>query len=347
MKSNRLNSGHLGKSPSRRTSLHLRRTVRHRKPIIAPAIIQPIANSPAAPTPLIKTQSGLDITDRITELVALAQTKSYLTFDDVREACALDDLTPDEFVDIYNALAHAGIEVVECAPVTPLPSSQTKEAAEADDNRLEILDDPIRLYLKQMGRTPLLNREGEVAICKRIEEAETEVRRILYGFGFTAKEHIALAEKLYSEPPKERYDRVIVDTKAPIRIKHLQDLRKLVKRVGELDRKADAKYAEWRKANSATLKEKRLAEYRKLDRTLQEMLPQFCYQPRIVEEMSVVAVQRGRTDSELPADSARIAGPFAPRRDTKRCSPVRATSLRTWKASSACQGRITCTPAAS
>jgi RNA polymerase primary sigma factor len=86
------------------------------------------------------------------------------------------------------------------------------------------------MYLRQMGKVPLLTREQEVAICKRIEEAENEQKRIIYSFGFAAKEHIALAEKLISEPPKERFDRVIVDKKVESRERHLKMLRQLVKR---------------------------------------------------------------------------------------------------------------------
>ena len=69
------------------------------------------------------------------------------------------------------------------------------------------------MYLRQMGKVPLLTREQEVAICKRIEASENEQRRIVYSLGFAAKEHIALAEKLMSEPPKERFDRVIEESK--------------------------------------------------------------------------------------------------------------------------------------
>ena len=69
------------------------------------------------------------------------------------------------------------------------------------------MDDPVRMHSKQMGQVPLLTREQEVEISKRIEGAENEVKKVIYGFGFAAKEHIALAEKLISEPPKERFDR--------------------------------------------------------------------------------------------------------------------------------------------
>ena len=58
------------------------------------------------------------------------------------------------------------------------------------------------MYLKQMGQVPLLTREQEVEISKRIEDAENEVKRIIYSFAMMAEFTIALAEKLISEPPK-------------------------------------------------------------------------------------------------------------------------------------------------
>ena len=82
---------------------------------------------------------------------------------------------------------------------------------------------------KQMGKVPLLTREQEVEICKRIEDAEISQRKIVYSMGFAGKEHIALAEKLIAEPPKERFDRVILDKKIDSRDKHLKYLRRLVK----------------------------------------------------------------------------------------------------------------------
>ena len=103
------------------------------------------------------------------------------------------------------------VEIVDQAEVDRVKQPEPEE--EEDKSRLDILDDPVRMYLKQMGQVPLLTREQEVEISKRIETAENELKRIIYGFGFAGKEHIALAEKLISEPPKERFDRVIIDKK--------------------------------------------------------------------------------------------------------------------------------------
>src|SRR5438045_7609262 len=101
------------------------------------------------------------------------------------------------------------------------------------------------MYLKQMGQVPLLTRDQEVEISKRIENAEAEVKRILYGFGFAAKEHIALAEKLLAEPPKERFDRVILEQKTDGREGHLLGLSRLIKAVRAADERVDEEYAKW------------------------------------------------------------------------------------------------------
>src|SRR5258708_788574 len=136
------------------------------------------------------------------------------------------------------------------------------------------------MYLRQMGKVPLLTREQEVAICKRMEEAENDQKRIIYSFGFAAKEHIALAEKLISEPPKERFDRVIVDKKVQSRERHLKALRLLVKNVRDLDKKLDEKYAEWQDCGKGEAKEKLEKEFHKLDKKLQDMFPKFFYKQK-------------------------------------------------------------------
>jgi RNA polymerase primary sigma factor len=135
----------------------------------------------------------------------------------------------------------------------------------------------------------LLTREQEVEICKKIEDAETEMKNIVYSLGFTAKEHIAIAEKLLSEPPKERFDRVIVDKKIANREGHLKDLRKLIKKVREHDQKVDEKYFAWQKAQQKSRKEALEAEFHKLNTKLQEMFAKFYYKQKVVEEMIVVA----------------------------------------------------------
>ena len=235
----------------------------------------------------IKSQSGVELTEKIKELLRLAQEQGYLTYNDINDALPDNIVTPEDLDEIYIKLRSLDVEIVDQAEVDRVKQPEPEE--EEDKTRLDILDDPVRMYLKQMGQVPLLTREQEVEISKRIEDAENELKRIIYGFGFSGKEHIALAEKLISEPPKERFDRVIVDKKIDGRENHLKDLRKLVKNVRTLDQAVDDKYAQWQNAPNKAKKEKLGGELKKLDKKLQDSFGRFYYKQKVIEEMALVA----------------------------------------------------------
>ena len=234
-----------------------------------------------------KPRPALDLTEKIKELVRLAQEQGYLTYNDINDALPDSVVTPEDLDEIYIKLRNLEVEIVDQAEVDRVKQPEPEE--EEDKSRLDILDDPVRMYLKQMGQVPLLTREQEVEISKRIENAENEVKRIIYGFGFSGKEHMALADKLISEPPKERFDRVILDKKIEGREKHLKGLRRLIKEVRVLDQLVDDRYADWRKASTKAKIDKRLAEFQKLDQKLQRVLPRFYYKQKVIEEMALVA----------------------------------------------------------
>src|SRR5256714_5827290 len=160
------------------------------------------------------------------------------------------------------------IDIIEASEVDRFKDGkkdvEEEEEEEKPEVKLDILDDRLRMYLKQMGQVPLLTRQQEVEISKRIEKAQEEVKRIVYSLGFAAKEHIAMAEKLVSDPPKERFDRVILEKKTDGRDKHLNELRRLIQRVRAADEKVDAEYAKWQSASSKAGRNKLHAVFQKL-----------------------------------------------------------------------------------
>ena len=235
----------------------------------------------------IKSQSGFDLTEKIKELVRLAQEQGYLTYNDINDALPDTMITAEELDEIYIKLRNLEVEIVDQAEVDRVKQPEPEE--EEDKTRLDILDDPVRMYLKQMGQVPLLTREQEVGISKRIEDAENEVKKIIYGFGFAGKEHIALAEKLISEPPKERFDRVILDKKIESRDNHLRALRKLVKDLRTIDQQVDDQYAEWQHCGQKGKKDKVFKDFKKIDERLQRTFPKFYYKQKVIEEMALVA----------------------------------------------------------
>jgi len=164
--------------------------------------LQPPQPAPqiVAGTPEVVTIDSPVIAEKIKDLLRLAQDQGYVTYDDINDAIPDEVVSPELLDTIYSKLRGFEVEIVE-APDLERPKAPEPEE-EVEESRLDILDDPVQMYLRQMGKVPLLTREQEVEICKRIEEGETEARRILFGFGFTGKEHIALAEKLLADPPR-------------------------------------------------------------------------------------------------------------------------------------------------
>ena len=230
--------------------------------------------------------SDTELAEIVKELVRLAREQGHLTYNDINDALPENCATPEKLDQLFAQLRALEIDIVDQAEVDRVKSPG---ADEDDNDRLDILDDPVRMYLKQMGQVALLTREQEVEISKRIEAAENEVRKIIYSLGFAGKEHVALAEKLLAEPPRERFDRVVLDQKVDSRDAHLRALRRLIARVHEMDQEVDARYNAWREAHAQARRRRALAAFKRADQKLQALFPKLCLKQKIIEEMALVA----------------------------------------------------------
>jgi len=114
--------------------------------------------------------SPVDLAETIKTLLHLAQENGHITYDDINDILP-EGLSPEDLDALYTKLRGLDVEIVDHAEVE---RAKPAEPEEEEDSRLEVLDDPVRMYMNQMGKVPLLTREQEVEICKRIEEAETE-----------------------------------------------------------------------------------------------------------------------------------------------------------------------------
>jgi len=227
-----------------------------------------------------------ELAEKIKELVHLAHDQGHLTFSDINDALPENLVSPEVMDDVYVKLRNLEIEIVDQAEVDRV---RQPEAEEDEKSRLDVLDDPVRMYLRQMGQVALLTREQEVEISKRIEEAELGVKRIIYQLGFTGKEHLALADKLLAEPPRERFDRVVLDKKADNREAYLRSLRKLAKSIHELDRQVDEQFIGWRNASGKTQRARATKGLPKLTGKLEASFPKFHFKHKVIEEMALVA----------------------------------------------------------
>jgi RNA polymerase primary sigma factor len=213
-------------------------------------------------------------------LVQIARRQGYLTHEDVLDALVHDDSsTPHHFEELLRQVQELDIPVRD--------QDYSTEDHEAD-SRLEGLDDPVQLYLRQMARVPLLSRDEETALARRIDEAESQVRCLFWSLGFAAKEHIALAEKLIADPPRERFDRVIRDEhhEPEARLRHLEELRRLIPQARSLDQALDEAFT---KTGMRDKPGRHPALRTRLDQELRALLPRFGFSQRVIEEMSLIA----------------------------------------------------------
>ena len=110
--------------------------------------------------------------DRIKDLMALASEHGFLTFEDINEAFPEDLVAIEDIDKIVGLLQSMEIDIIKQDDVEEYQARMEKEQVDKQNSRSDVLDDPVRMYLKQMGQVPLLTREQEVEISMRIEEAE-------------------------------------------------------------------------------------------------------------------------------------------------------------------------------
>ena len=241
----------------------------------------------ATPDALLKSKTEADAAAelqlRLRELIKLAKEQGYLTFDDLNEALPDGMTDANELDAILTRLRRMEIDVIEASDVDRHKEvkKDDEEEEEKPEPKLDILDDPVRMYLKQMGQVPLLTREQEVEISKRIEEAELMVQKHINRFGFTARAHLDLAQKLTEG--RERFDRVILDKKIESRERYMKILPRLCKQVEKLGDTITENYA--KVSGSSSKKDaKRLKAFQRTLSSLQRLYPKFYFKQKVTEE---------------------------------------------------------------
>jgi RNA polymerase primary sigma factor len=144
--------------------------------------------------------------DDIKKLIDAGKEKGYLTYSEVNDLIPHDVHSPEDLDDLLTTIGTQGIDVLEGQP--KLPSSdlgkkfeQEIEAGEDVEldltpGALEKTNDPVRMYLREMGTVPLLTREGEVEIAKRIERGQLRVLKALSRSPIIIREIIGIGEDL-------------------------------------------------------------------------------------------------------------------------------------------------------
>jgi RNA polymerase primary sigma factor len=150
--------------------------------------------------------------DQVRQLIAMGKERGYLLYDEVNDILPPEVHSSDEIDDLLSTFERYGIDVYEdlssakaalaAADAVETPEVVKEEAAHEDSEldltpgTLEKTNDPVRMYLREMGTVPLLTREGEVAIAKRIERGQLLVLKMITRAPLILKELVQVGEDL-------------------------------------------------------------------------------------------------------------------------------------------------------
>jgi RNA polymerase primary sigma factor len=144
--------------------------------------------------------------DEVRQLISIGKEKGYLLYDEVNELLPADITSSDELDDLFSTFGSAGIEVVDSEQKYREDKllDRTGEGAEEPEldltpGALDKTNDPVRMYLREMGTVPLLTREGEVEIAKRIERGKLAVIKSISRTPTIARLIIQMGDALKAE----------------------------------------------------------------------------------------------------------------------------------------------------
>ncbi len=151
---------------------------------------------------------------RIADRLAVqAKKRGYVTYEEIRKALPADDNSTDKVEDVIAMLAEKDVEVSSpgaidqdkgvITEVKEIDIKKEKDTEDEDDGIEEYgrskMDDPVRMYLRQMGQIPLLTREQEIALAKRIEACEEDLKKALFATRAVRYEVLEIARKIVAE----------------------------------------------------------------------------------------------------------------------------------------------------
>jgi RNA polymerase primary sigma factor len=144
--------------------------------------------------------------DEIKHLIDTDKEKSYLPYDEVEEILPSDIVSPDQIDDLMMTFGEMDIEIVDATQKVKLTKQRAAKIQEEEEEEVDFdrdlfgkLNDPVRMYLRDMGSVSLLTREEEVEIAKRIEEGEQEIASAVLNAPIAIREILGFGDKLKAE----------------------------------------------------------------------------------------------------------------------------------------------------
>ena len=148
-----------------------------------------------------KEESGTNQSAIVRKLIRAAKDKGYVSYDEVNDMLPEDLVSSDEIDEVMTALHSADIKVVESEEeLEKIPLAVKRDQKKIKTRKFVQIDDPVKMYLKQMGQIPLLNRGEELALAKKIKQNEKDFKGIVFGIKMGRTQALdAIEESLNNE----------------------------------------------------------------------------------------------------------------------------------------------------
>ncbi len=129
----------------------------------------------------------------ISSLIDIGKDKGFLTYDEINDAFPQDNFSVEEMDTLLETLGELGIDIVDTAE-----KGEPQEPAEAKEEAVDVerVEDPVRIYMREMGAVPLLKREEEIVYARKIEESRAELRRLTLSSPFALREVLRLVDRV-------------------------------------------------------------------------------------------------------------------------------------------------------
>ncbi|MGA9752655.1 MAG: RNA polymerase sigma factor RpoD [Acidobacteriota bacterium] len=149
-----------------------------------------------------------DKLEDLREIVAYARSKGYVNYDELNDLLPADFNSSQDMDYLFQLLDDHGVDVQEkrqSEEAVFMPKSRSVEGTMDYDPDLERTNDPVKMYLREMGQTPLLNREGEVRIAKNIERGRKVMIKALSRSRYAARMILDMGEEIKGDPEAARH----------------------------------------------------------------------------------------------------------------------------------------------
>ena len=226
------------------------------------------------------------INERIQLLIRCSKEQGFLTYKDINKTLPEDLTNPEEIESVISILQNLEIKVLDDNEVEAFKAqkeeSEEKEALTSKNNPS---DDPVRMYFKQMGQVPLLTREEEVVISKRIEKSELQAQNALFSTTLTLKFQNNIIQRLLKK--EERFDRVVLDKKIESREAYFKSLPKLLQEAQKLGERIDTAWDSQltaAKARNESNRKRARTRMKKYEGELQHVLRKYCLRLKVFED---------------------------------------------------------------